>query len=352
MFASCAREVILDPGEKPYVVVECVLSDEPVQTMRLSYTKAPSRNETPVLSDAEAVLLDVTAAEEAGCFVKDAGGTWKLDYAAVPGHKYRLEVRVPGYDLVWAEEAMPELNMTSFKFSDGYSYYGISDKEAIALEDVLKSDGYTYKTFLPGFYERGNEDSLFAGVYYSISSMPEHLLLHAMVLDEETGEYSIADEICTDFEGATTVNLSGGIYEWHYEKFVPGDMLSSSSSLTLDHYAILEVYPTLQGASLFDRFILMEKPQSPQKHYFVVAIPTEKEGYVVPNVYMVFTSLSSSYYEYLKEYYSKERSDELSAIYLRESSYSNIHGGCGLFGGRVSKDYEWSPEVTTTIRPA
>ncbi len=343
LFTSCAKEVILDPGERPYVVVECVLSDEPVQTLRLSYTKAPSAKESPVLSDAEAVLLDVTAGVEAGGFVKGGDGTWRLDYAAVPGHRYRLEVRVPGYESVWAEDAMPELNMSSFKYSQ-FLYNGTSKNE-----ELLRSDGYVCDTNGP-FGSYGNSTILCGGVYYSTSDMPEHLLLYAMVLDETTGEYSMADEICTDFEGAQPLNLSGGVYECHHEEFVKGDLLSSASYLSEDHYNILEIYPTLQGAGFFDRFILMEKPESPQKHFFVASVPCDI--YVNKPAYMVFTSLSDSYYEYLKEYFSMEKSDGLSAIYLRENSYSNIHGGCGLFGCRVSKDYEWSAELTETMRPA
>lgn len=35
-------------------------------------------------------------------------GVWRVDFAARHGHKYRIDVNVPGYDPIWAEDQMPE----------------------------------------------------------------------------------------------------------------------------------------------------------------------------------------------------------------------------------------------------
>lgn len=35
LFCSCAKEIVMDAGEEPVVAVECILSDQPVQTLRL-----------------------------------------------------------------------------------------------------------------------------------------------------------------------------------------------------------------------------------------------------------------------------------------------------------------------------
>ena len=35
---SCIKDVILDAGDEPQVVVDCILTDEPVQTLYLVYT--------------------------------------------------------------------------------------------------------------------------------------------------------------------------------------------------------------------------------------------------------------------------------------------------------------------------
>ena len=73
--AGCVQDVILDAGDEPQVVVECVLSDEPVQTLYLVYTKGASRTEAPELKDAEATLIDLTEGKETGRFHRTADGS-------------------------------------------------------------------------------------------------------------------------------------------------------------------------------------------------------------------------------------------------------------------------------------
>ena len=58
--ASCVREVVMDAGEKPVVVVECVISNNPVQTLHLRYTKGASKTDYEVVTEADAVLLSAS----------------------------------------------------------------------------------------------------------------------------------------------------------------------------------------------------------------------------------------------------------------------------------------------------
>lgn len=91
LLTSCVQEVTLDADEKPAVVVECVLKNSDVQKLRLNFTKGPSEDEADPLTEA------------IGEFKKSTGNLWTLDYTPVSAHHYRLEVQVPGYDLIWAE---------------------------------------------------------------------------------------------------------------------------------------------------------------------------------------------------------------------------------------------------------
>ena len=108
LIPSCVKEVTMDALEEPQVVVECILSDAPVQILNLSYTKSASRETAPDLPEAAAKLTDITEGKEAGLFTRSADGSWKLDYAAVPLHSYRLDVTIPGHEPIWAEQTMPE----------------------------------------------------------------------------------------------------------------------------------------------------------------------------------------------------------------------------------------------------
>ncbi len=107
---GCVRDVVLDAGERPKVVVECVLTDSGPQELRLSFTKRASLSETPELTEATARLIDLTNNYPVGEFRRMDDGIWALDYAAMPRHSYRLEVEAPGYELIWAEQSMPVKN--------------------------------------------------------------------------------------------------------------------------------------------------------------------------------------------------------------------------------------------------
>ena len=110
--SSCIRDVIMDAKEKPQVVVVCVLSDDPVQTLQLSFTKGASLAEAPALTEAVAMLYDGTKA--VGEFKRGSDGIWRLEYAAIPGHTYRLEVQVPGYDMIRGTRHRTSVNLRPY----------------------------------------------------------------------------------------------------------------------------------------------------------------------------------------------------------------------------------------------
>ena len=51
---SCVRDVVLDAGENPQLVVECVMSNDTIQKLYLCFTKGASREEAEPLTDAVA----------------------------------------------------------------------------------------------------------------------------------------------------------------------------------------------------------------------------------------------------------------------------------------------------------
>ena len=106
-YVSCVRDVILDAGENPQVVVECIMSNDTIQKLYLNFTKGSSRQEAEPLTEAIATLIDLTDEKSIGEFKKSTGNLWTLDYSPVSDHHYRIEVQVPGYDMIWAEETMP-----------------------------------------------------------------------------------------------------------------------------------------------------------------------------------------------------------------------------------------------------
>ena len=100
LLTSCVKDVIMDAKERPAVAVACILSDDPVQELHIVYTKGASLKEAPKVMEAEALLADLTTGE-IRIFERQEDGVWRIEYAAAPRHKYKLEVSVPGYDTIW-----------------------------------------------------------------------------------------------------------------------------------------------------------------------------------------------------------------------------------------------------------
>ena len=97
----------MDAGEKPKVVVECILTDDPVQELYLSFTKSVSQKEAYPLLEAEARLIDLDRYNLSVSFDNAGEGKWTVVFSPYPGHRYRLEIDVPDYDLITAETTMP-----------------------------------------------------------------------------------------------------------------------------------------------------------------------------------------------------------------------------------------------------
>jgi len=108
LLTSCIRDISLDAEEQPEVVVEYILTNQSPQVLYLSLTKGASASDTPPINDAEILLKDLTTGIDCGVFSHTEPGTWELDYSAIPEHEYRLEVKVPGHDLISAEQTMPD----------------------------------------------------------------------------------------------------------------------------------------------------------------------------------------------------------------------------------------------------
>lgn len=73
-------------------------------------------------------------------------------------------------------------------------------------------------------------------------------------------------------------------------------------------------------------------------------MPVEQMGYVV------LISVSEDYDRYLKDVIirkMKEDSDDITILYDREQLYSNIDGGVGIFGAKLTYYLPWDEPVNS-----
>lgn len=314
---SCVKDIILDAKEEPLLAVSCILSDEPIQKLKLAYTKGASQKEASKVTEATATLIDLTDGKEVGHFSKVDDKEWQLEYSAIPTHHYRLEVVVRGHESVWAEQTMPE---------------------APAVESVIFDPLQSGYVPLPFF-----EGQSFRGLLYR-AFFPYATIVHMEKYNEEKDEYEPVKKLCTDYPNVNSENYTGELRPWMEFEGYPGYHLQSSH---WDWY--LSQYP------LHDSFLFLLASDSSSLNYFAIDC-TSLYGRISsfsldadpPQGIVYFTALSDDYYHYLTDAYQQyigQVNDDLAVIYLRDNLFSNIHGGLGIFGAVSSFSCKWAPAV-------
>ncbi len=362
--SSCVKDVILDAGDRT-VVVECILCDVPQQELRLSFSKGASESSVEELTEAVVRLIDLTETRTVGEFKKEADGIWRLDYTAVPLHRYRLEVEVPGFDMIYAEDTMPDV--VPFDRSDRtINADAWWTPRIVPQGDVLYHSGGTSFNYT----DSGKGD--------------KHIWVYGMGLNATTGQYELVDKICC----TTNLDREGFIDDYNVtEEVYEALMIQTTFPYEYDgvrYPTFLTFYHQLNGIPFHKRFIRIEatgllafaniwcsfiEMKAVEKeltglansdHVFSDALSrflslhknlSDIDGVILDRFepsysdgYLVFKSVSDNYNQYFEEALfqlrrqNKESTDmsEMS-IYMRENIYSNVKGGAGIFATSTQK---------------
>lgn len=346
VLSGCVRDTTLDPGVERKVVVEFVLTEDSVQNLYLFLTKEPGELAAPAIQDAEIKFINVSnRSEPEHLFAKVADNQWSLDYSGIPGDEYRLEVKVDGYDLVWAEQKMPEK----------MKLVRAATEAVINPQPLLPYMKY--------------------GAYYNIDFIPDYLMIRGTKRDKETGEFIPVEELCTDYPGVEEINVTGRFYDgnpkwrtgigrhWSEIGWEGAGYVYHDSPVDGDDGVWTYMFPNLIGSNLHEGFLLIRRvddnhagleklydfPIGESFHgkafcisgsfYMNQAYPSSDYTQVLFHEYLIASSLSPDYGLFLKDAWQFKKTHEggdLSSIYLRDNIYSNIQGGLGIFGAMVS----------------
>ena len=316
--SSCVKDVILDAKEDPTLAVYCVLREDSVQELKLSYTKSATMAEAPRVTEATAVLTDLTEGREAGRFVRASDSVWRLDYSAIPTHHYRLEITVPDRDLVWAEQTMPAeppVESEKYQFGDIFLF-------GARITDFT-AEGFSYRFTKPcttWIYAKNLDRDKFVGSWEPWEEV-----------------WVPAVELCTDYPYVDDFNLTGKILERTEEL---GD--NQMQDAIADRY-------NLSGYSIHRDFLRI--PEAEEQTQYSIIIDGKFNlfnGGGNGHNYVYFAALSDDYDRYLLDAYQQyyaEQTHDLSSIYRRDNLHGNIHGGAGIFGAATTilfkRMYSW-----------
>ena len=350
---SCVRDVILDAKETPQVVVECILSDDPIQILNLSFTKGASLSGAPALTEAKAILYEKDV--QVGEFTRQESGEWTLEYAAVPGLTYRLEVQVPGYDLIYSEQEMPQEHAPlCAKESTHFASY-IEPWSGWKIESDSAGDWH-YNVW-PDDEPFPSSETIYVMFHSSTSAW-----IFAMDYNDENSSHVAAGLICTNAKTTMNNNVSYGYEPPQMDVPNPYKLMEVHPGYNFEDsfYSAhqMELYPTLAGMPMYKSYIRL--PEKKAQVFYLsgdfngdycekgvgdwgFAEDTDDKGYIL------CIAPSKDYDRYLQEAYKYidiQQSTSMSDIYLRDNIYSNINGGLGIFGAMISRKYPWARTYT------
>lgn len=353
---SCMRDVTMDAEERPQVVVACILDDRPEQVLNLSFTKGASLSEAPLLTEAVAILYD--GDEKVGEFVRQENGEWTLGHAAVPGHKYRLEVQVPGYDLIHAEQIMP------VEYAPVRCFTCTHFERYIEPWSGWEPGGNTViEPWLPQPDMKWPEDEQYPQyeTFYVFFGSSAPVYITAMNYNSETGNHEMAEEICTNAE-TSFESIPGKSYEpLSIDVPNPYKLKENHSKYKEPFYSahMMELYPDLTGKPIYQSLVRL--PENKPQVFWLSGNFTGEYCYDLSSIwgfadeaetdkgYILCVTPSEDYDKYLQDayYFMKiQESSDLSTIYLRDNVYTNIVGGLGIFGAQISRKYPWARTYT------
>ena len=313
VFCSCVRDVAMDAEEDPEVTVACILTDEPVQTLQLSYTKGASLAEAPDLPEATTVLTDLTDNKEVGRFSRTADGSWQLSYAAIPGHSYRLDVTVPDHEPIWAEQTMPE-------------------------EPGIEAQWDWWRENLP----ENAKYRMNHGYVFSAGNLRSPTWFYGINFPNAESAGEITERLSTDYPEVDSFNE------------IPSSVYSGEDTMLWDCWFRTSAYPDLAGMPNHRRYLRFPVRDAERTEFLVsgdfrnyMADPTDFVHSDKRFSELRYFSASEEYDHYLVDSYLLDQagsSTDLSEIFLRENVYTNIQGAVGIFGAKVERSLRWDDD--------
>lgn len=312
LMTSCLEDINLDTGER-ILNVYCVLKQGSNQELELSYIAPTGGTSSAVREDVVITLFDGNT--PVGQFTRVSETKWSLDYTPQEGHAYRLEIEVPGEEMLTAETKYPTACTIR-----GVSVVRVTDSSTRGI-DGIEMDS-TEDQFLWCYFEKRKNDPVYT-------------------------TYIATDHPGVDGRGET-------IYPFDFDSPVYKGKFENGVGM---HYSVGHVLPSdLFGGPVFlhEKVLRIVHPAGFSRpvdrdkwrifHFEyddgLVAVEDQSGktgifcfGGMDATGSLVICSTSAEYDSYLADfYYVNHDPDDFSALVYKRNHYSNIRNGTGIFG--------------------
>ena len=328
LMTSCLEDIDLDTGER-FLNVYCVLSNSPEQELELSYMAPVDGTGRPVGDEVTVSFYDGDA--PAGQFTRLSETKWNLAFSPQGGHTYRLEVKVPGENVLTAETTFPTPGALRI----------VAVQELEKVKDHSQMAGGPYTT---GYgFELDSPDDQFLWCYFEPSETPS-VSTHPAYVDYNATDHPGADgrgETLFPFDPESPIiqeYFDGGRLFYRGGSVLSKDYLGGPVFL---HEKLLHIvhpagFSRPVGDGKLNVFQLDKdlpfgvKPEVGTSRMFCISGVSKAP---LEAARLVICCVSPEYDAYLADYYyGPQDSDDFSELVYKRNHYSNVRNGVGIFG--------------------
>ena len=337
MISSCVETLKIKTQDNKTVIVECILVEDTVQTMKLYY--ASGRGDVPVYNSIpDAVpMIQNKSGDTLAIFARDTGNLWKAVFSPQYGAAYNLRVEIPGYEDIQAQTVFPKDILLQ------------KDDKRMEIDSSGRHKYLSYSFQLRQFsglnnwgmrvYEREYNDECRMWIFPFVNSV--------FRIDALRSEYAISGHPGTD-----GFNLVPGV-------LADLDCFSSGSPITNYKTVIKWMMEYCPQLALHDGFVRINHPShfsngldsaalaasylASDRSFLVTGSYVESMGYPSGGCHLKCYFLSEEADSYMRDLYLKHYSSEnlVERLYEYDDIYTNIKGGYGVFGAMILRG-DWS----------
>lgn len=117
LFFGCVKPIDIDQFSEKKVVVNCILTESPIQTLSLNYSSSLKDTNYEEIENAKIILFE--NGNIIGEFNKNGFSQWKINFCPKTGSTYLLNIEIPNMPLITATTIMPKkININKEKTRD------------------------------------------------------------------------------------------------------------------------------------------------------------------------------------------------------------------------------------------
>ena len=370
---GCVQELRVEPAKDFPVCVKCILSSsDDIQSLDIVYAAPLNSESFKPVKDATIKLYKVSDSgkTDAASFFHNEGSRWTCNFRPECGSSHRLEISIPGRDLIYSETEVPSPISVDYLSVPAYG-------DVVLESEMYPYDFYGNQVFIDELHKEGIKDlcEVMPGPLYRVNTDEDvdvivtapysgnrDIFFVPLKIDGFISQTSNGTDL---FHGIEDITITAGgrvymswmtseydganMYQNYFLAHIPEDFQNGLSGVS----TVGNLFGTRNFMLLYDNSgVQHEFRVDPRKFFIILALEKWDDKYAIcaeafrrDYEKLTFTIISGELKKYYSDVVSKrpqsEITDILEKLYMGDDIYSNVENGSGIFGSTF----------TTTAQP-